>query len=207
MAEMGERKLSSPRRERQRDRWRLFREGLPHRRAWTRCLLSLTREPGLGKNVSHRPGNQIPSALRLPRPRGRQRVRRRDHPARAGSAGGRRGGVLDVRRQPGRRGGRRREPWRGPVGVPVGLPLGSVRHGRRGRRLRRSQSPGGTILRRDQRATRIEWEEAVAEVRQGRVEADWLPKKDAGSSLGVEVVLLEHPTPSENALDEAEIAA
>lgn len=52
-----------------------------------------------------------------------------------------------------------------------------------------------------------EWEAAVNEVRHGRVDADWLPKRKAESRVGVEVVLLEHPLPSLNMLDEAELAA
>lgn len=52
-----------------------------------------------------------------------------------------------------------------------------------------------------------EWKAAVAEVRQGHVDADWLPKRKAESKIGVEVVHLEHPAPSANVLDEAELAA
>ncbi|RPH54376.1 hypothetical protein EHM82_06955 [bacterium] len=55
--------------------------------------------------------------------------------------------------------------------------------------------------------TAVEWETAVADVRQGRTDADWLPKKRAESKIGVEVVLLEHAVPSVNALDEAQLAA
>jgi hypothetical protein len=55
--------------------------------------------------------------------------------------------------------------------------------------------------------TATEWDEAVSEVRQGRVDADWLPKKKAEARIGVQVVLLEHPVPSANLLDEAELAA
>lgn len=55
--------------------------------------------------------------------------------------------------------------------------------------------------------TAAEWEAAVSEVRQGRVDAAWLPKRKAESEIGVEVVLLEHAVPSVNALDEAELAA
>jgi hypothetical protein len=56
--------------------------------------------------------------------------------------------------------------------------------------------------------TRQEWEEALAEVRKGEVVADWLPTKKAESSgLGMEVLLLEHPEPSLNGLDQAELAA
>lgn len=52
-----------------------------------------------------------------------------------------------------------------------------------------------------------EWEAAVTEVRHGRVDADWLPKRKAESKIGVDVSLLDHPAPSANVLDEAELAA
>jgi hypothetical protein len=52
-----------------------------------------------------------------------------------------------------------------------------------------------------------DWEAAVNEVRHGRVDADWLPKRRAESRVGVDVVLVEHPAPSVNVLDEAELAA
>jgi hypothetical protein len=56
--------------------------------------------------------------------------------------------------------------------------------------------------------TLAEWVEAVEEVRRGQIEADWLPKKSAKSTTDVEIVRLEHPMPSVNALDEgAQIAA
>ncbi len=55
--------------------------------------------------------------------------------------------------------------------------------------------------------TAAEWDEAVLRVRSGEVSADWLPKRKAESRIGVEVVLLEHPSPSANILDEAELAA
>jgi hypothetical protein len=55
--------------------------------------------------------------------------------------------------------------------------------------------------------TKVEWDEAVQEVRSGKVSADWLPKGKADSKIGVDVVLLDHPVPSVNALDEAELAA
>jgi hypothetical protein len=55
--------------------------------------------------------------------------------------------------------------------------------------------------------TKDEWDEAVLEVRSGKVSADWLPKGKADSRIGVDVVLLDHPVPSVNALDEAELAA
>jgi hypothetical protein len=55
--------------------------------------------------------------------------------------------------------------------------------------------------------TAAEWSAAVVEVRQGRVDADWLTKRNAESSIGVKVELLEHAVPSANALDEADLAA
>jgi|SRR5436305_3832803 len=55
--------------------------------------------------------------------------------------------------------------------------------------------------------TAAEWEEAVAEVRSGRVDADWLPKRRAEARLSVEVTKVEHPVPSANVPDEAELAA
>lgn len=55
--------------------------------------------------------------------------------------------------------------------------------------------------------TAAEWEEAVSSVRSGKVKADWLPKRKAESTIGVQVILLEHPAPSANVLDEAELAA
>lgn len=55
--------------------------------------------------------------------------------------------------------------------------------------------------------TKTEWDEAVSEVRSGKVSADWLPRGRAESRIGAEVVLLDHPVPSANALDEAELAA
>ena len=56
-------------------------------------------------------------------------------------------------------------------------------------------------------AAAAEWDLAVAEVRQGRVDADWLPKRKAESKTGVKVELLERAVPTVNALDEAELAA
>ena len=50
--------------------------------------------------------------------------------------------------------------------------------------------------------TKAEWDEAVQEVRNGKVSADWLSKGKAESRIGVDVVLLDHPVPSVNALDE-----
>jgi len=55
--------------------------------------------------------------------------------------------------------------------------------------------------------TASEWEEAVAEVRSGKIDADWLPKRRAETRLYVEVTKLDHPVPSENVPDEAELAA
>jgi hypothetical protein len=55
--------------------------------------------------------------------------------------------------------------------------------------------------------TKAEWNEAVLEVRSGNVSADWLPKGKADSRISVDIVLLDHPVPSVNALDEAELAA
>ena len=56
--------------------------------------------------------------------------------------------------------------------------------------------------------TAAEWEEAVAEVRQGRVNADWLTKRKAESRIGVDIVLLEQAVPSVNSLeDQADLAA
>ena len=49
------------------------------------------------------------------------------------------------------------------------------------------------FFRETNRPTLAEWEEAVAEVRQGRTEADWLPKKSAESPAALQVLLLEHP--------------
>ncbi len=56
-------------------------------------------------------------------------------------------------------------------------------------------------------ATAAEWEAAVAEVRQGRVDADWLSKRKAESRIELKVELLERAVPAFNALDEAELAA
>ena len=55
--------------------------------------------------------------------------------------------------------------------------------------------------------TAAEWDEAVLEVRRGKVDADWLPKRKAESRIGVQISLLDHPVPSANVLDEAELAA
>jgi hypothetical protein len=56
--------------------------------------------------------------------------------------------------------------------------------------------------------TLAEWLAAVEDVRSGRVEADWLSRKPAESRVGVTVTRVEQrPSPSANALDEAELAA
>lgn len=55
--------------------------------------------------------------------------------------------------------------------------------------------------------TLAEWEDAVKAVRTGEVDADWLPKGNAESKIGLKVQLVEHPEPSVNALDEAKLAA
>jgi hypothetical protein len=52
-----------------------------------------------------------------------------------------------------------------------------------------------------------EWEEAVAEVRQGKVTADWLDRRPAESPLGVEVVMIRHPNAANNQEGGAAIAA
>ena len=51
-----------------------------------------------------------------------------------------------------------------------------------------------------------EWDAAVAEVRKGNIEADWLPKRAADSRVGVEVTRLTHPNPSLNGLDQVGLA-
>lgn len=56
-------------------------------------------------------------------------------------------------------------------------------------------------------ANLAEWKGAVAEVRAGQVTAEWLPKKPADSRIGMEVELLENPTPEANQVDEVELAA
>jgi hypothetical protein len=55
--------------------------------------------------------------------------------------------------------------------------------------------------------TAAEWLDAVADVRQGRVQADWLLKQPADSRIGIEIIRLEHPEPSMNELDQAVLAA
>lgn len=56
--------------------------------------------------------------------------------------------------------------------------------------------------------TAEEWGHAVIEVRQGRIDADWLTKRKAESRIGVDIVLLEQAVPSVNALeDQADLAA
>jgi hypothetical protein len=57
-------------------------------------------------------------------------------------------------------------------------------------------------------STEREWNAALAEVRKGNIVADWLPRKKTDpAKFGIDVVLLEHPKPSLNALDQAELAA
>jgi hypothetical protein len=64
------------------------------------------------------------------------------------------------------------------------------------------------FLRETNNPTLLEWGEAVAEVRLGHIGADWLPRKSAESTMDVEIIQLENPMPSVNALDEeAKIAA
>ena len=52
-----------------------------------------------------------------------------------------------------------------------------------------------------------EWEAAVAEVREGRIDADWLSKRSADSPRTVEVVLVDHPKAANNEEGLAELAA
>jgi hypothetical protein len=52
-----------------------------------------------------------------------------------------------------------------------------------------------------------EWEEAVQEVRAGKVESDWLVKRPAESPLGIEVVLVRQPQAGNDREGEAAIAA
>jgi hypothetical protein len=52
-----------------------------------------------------------------------------------------------------------------------------------------------------------EWEAAVAEVRAGRIEADWLNKRPADSPLSIQVDLIRQPQARNNEEDEAAIAA
>jgi hypothetical protein len=56
-------------------------------------------------------------------------------------------------------------------------------------------------------ATAREWDEAVEEVRAGRVDADWLRKRPADSPLGISVVLVQQPQATNNEEDEAALAA
>lgn len=65
----------------------------------------------------------------------------------------------------------------------------------------------GRFFQETNRPTLAEWEDAVKAVRTGEVTADWLPKKSADSQIGLQVQLVEHPEPSVNALDEAQLAA
>ncbi len=52
-----------------------------------------------------------------------------------------------------------------------------------------------------------EWEEAVREVRAGKVEADWLKQRPAESPLSVDVVLIRQPKAANNQEGELAIAA
>lgn len=52
-----------------------------------------------------------------------------------------------------------------------------------------------------------EWEEAVQEVRAGRISAEWLKKRPAESKLGVEVVEVSVPVATNNELGDAALAA
>ena len=52
-----------------------------------------------------------------------------------------------------------------------------------------------------------EWEEAVQQVRAGRVNADWLTKRPAETHLGVEVTLFSQPAATNNDLGEMALAA
>jgi hypothetical protein len=56
--------------------------------------------------------------------------------------------------------------------------------------------------------TEKEWEDAVQDVRDGKVVADWLSAKPAESlPMRLDVVLLEHPEPRLNELDHMDLAA
>ncbi|HET9228736.1 MAG TPA: hypothetical protein VFR31_18800 [Thermoanaerobaculia bacterium] len=52
-----------------------------------------------------------------------------------------------------------------------------------------------------------EWDEAVQEIRAGRVTADWLAQRPAESPLSVEVALIRQPQAGNNREGEAAIAA
>jgi hypothetical protein len=52
-----------------------------------------------------------------------------------------------------------------------------------------------------------EWEAAVAEVRAGRVAADWLRKQPAETPVSIQVVAIEQPKAANNEQDEAALAA
>lgn len=53
-----------------------------------------------------------------------------------------------------------------------------------------------------------DWDAAVAEVRAGRTDADWLAKRPADTPRSIEVVRVERPTAQDNALgDGAALAA
>jgi len=52
-----------------------------------------------------------------------------------------------------------------------------------------------------------EWEEAVRQVRAGRLDAEWLKKKPAETKLGIEVVEVKRPAATNNEIGEAALAA
>ncbi len=52
-----------------------------------------------------------------------------------------------------------------------------------------------------------DWNAAVAEVREGKITADWLDKRPAESPRGVEVVRVNHPNAANNQEGRAAIAA
>jgi len=52
-----------------------------------------------------------------------------------------------------------------------------------------------------------DWENAVREVRAGKLEADWLVQRPADSPLAVDVVLVQKPKAANNQAGEAAIAA
>ena len=61
---------------------------------------------------------------------------------------------------------------------------------------------------RESNATALrEWEEAVQEIRAGRVTADWLAQRPAESPLSIEVTLIRQPQAGNNREGEAAIAA
>lgn len=52
-----------------------------------------------------------------------------------------------------------------------------------------------------------EWEEAVQQVRAGRLDAEWLAKRPADTKLGIEVAEVSQPAATNNELGEAALAA